>query len=106
MQIERHVWWLEHAQAAADWQRVKTQTGRPDINIDSDEGMGINLNAHYEVPKFQNDPVNIYSFVHEHHKDLAIIVHLPIELKVTLLLRNTPSGLYSKIKGQHTWLFT
>jgi len=53
----------------------------PDINIDSEEGMGINLDTHYNVLNSWNDPVNIYSYVRTYHKDPAITVSLSFEHK-------------------------
>jgi hypothetical protein len=80
MQLGRRVRRLERAQLAADRQRIKKQTEMRDVNIDSDEHMGMNLDARYEVPYSRNDPVNIYSFVHAHHGDPAITVCLSFDL--------------------------
>jgi len=84
MQIGRRVRRLERAQVAADRQTIKTRTEMPDVNIESDEGMGTNLDARYEVPNSRTDPVNIYSFVRAHRGDPAIRVRLPSEQNESL----------------------
>ena len=76
MQIGKRVRRLERAQDAADRQRIKTRTEMPDVNIESDECMAMNLDARYEVPNLRTDPVDLYSFVREHRGDPAIKVRL------------------------------
>jgi hypothetical protein len=58
--------------------KMKRQFKVPDIGID--EGMRMNLDACYEVPNSQKDPVNIYRFVHMHCRDPEITVSLLFEL--------------------------
>lgn len=79
IQLGKRVRQLEHAQLAADRQRIRTQTETAGINIESDGDMGMNLDVRYEVPNSWTDPVNIYSFVRTHHGDPAITVRLPSE---------------------------
>ena len=77
MQIGKRVQRLEHAQLAADKQRIKMHSR---ANIDLDKGMGMDLDARYDIPISRNDPVNIYNFVRTHREDPAITVSLPFEL--------------------------
>ena len=79
MQIGRRIRWLERAQAAADRQRIKAQTEMPDVNMQSDDSLGMNLDTRYEVPNSRADYVNIYSFVRTHRGDPAITVCFPSE---------------------------
>src|SRR6266478_1285938 len=67
MQIGKHIQRLEHAQVAANWQRVKKHTELLDVDIDTDNGMGMNLDACYGIPNSQKDTINTYSFVHVGH---------------------------------------
>jgi len=80
MQIGKHIQRLEHAQVAANWQRVKKHTELLDVNIDTDNGMGMNLDTHYDIPNSQKDTINTYSFVRAHCGDPAITVCLPFDL--------------------------
>ena len=77
MQIGRRIRRLERAQHAADRDRMKTRSG---INIDSDEGVGKNLDARYEVPIYRNDPISIFKYVRAHREDPAIAVCILFEL--------------------------
>jgi hypothetical protein len=81
MQIGRRVQRLERAQHAADRQ-TKRKYG---IN---DEGMGKNLDAHYDVPSYRNEAVNIYNFVRTHHEDPAVLVRLLLISKSIAKLSN------------------
>jgi hypothetical protein len=76
MQIGRRVRRLERARLAAHRQRMG-DSEMSNINVDSDAGMGINPDARYEVPNFQRDAFNIYSFLHAHKGDPAITVCPP-----------------------------
>lgn len=40
----------------------------------------MNLDARYDIPKYRNDPVNIFNFVRAHGEDPAIAVGLPFDL--------------------------
>jgi hypothetical protein len=84
MQIGKRIQRLERARFAAERQRMKTkrrsEVRRQVPDIDIHEAMCMNLDARYEIPISQKDPVNIYSFVHAHHGDPAIMVSLLFEL--------------------------
>jgi hypothetical protein len=101
MQIGRHVRRIERAQLAAERQRLKTQSEMRGVSIE--ETADQYLDQRYNMSNSRNDPVDLYSFVHEHQGDPAFKAFIP-KLKDNilghLLERNYEGDMYSEFTDQ------
>ena len=101
MQIGRHVRRIERAQLAAERQQLKTQSEMRGVSIE--ETADQYLDQRYNMSNSRNDPVDLYSFVHEHQGDPAFKAFIP-KLKDNilgrLLERNYEGDMYSEFTDQ------
>jgi len=78
-QIGQHVRRVEHAQLAADHQRIKKQINSETIGGDDD--IGQDLEPHYQISKSRKDPVSMNTYVHANHGDPAFNVCIVTSLR-------------------------
>ena len=76
-QIGQRVRRLEQAQLAADHHQLKTQSERQGVSVKENTDLSQYLEKRYHMSNSCNDPINLYSYVHENHADPAFKAFIP-----------------------------
>ena len=88
MQIGKWVSQIEQAQLATEQQKQKAQHEAQEVG--TDDSMELNPGAHYQISNTRNDPVDIYTYVHENQDDPAFSVCLSFGHCIHPLIKQCP----------------
>jgi len=100
-QIAQCMRWLEQAQLAANRHRLKMQSETQGVSIEENMDPSQYLEKQYHMSNSQNDPVNLYSYIHKNQADPAFKPFIP-KLKDHILGRLLEQDYKGDMYGKFT----